>query len=70
MAHPLVPLQGDLMCLQAQSPEHGGDFRRQAVILGELDRAVEGPQLEDGYPTRARWKPTGPDRSGRVRTNI
>ena len=35
---------GDLMCLPAQSPEHGGDFRRQAVTLGELDRAVEGPQ--------------------------
>ena len=32
------------MCLPAQSPEHGGDFRRQAVTLGELDRAVEGPQ--------------------------
>ena len=28
----------------AQSPEHGGDSRRQAVTLGELDRAVEGPQ--------------------------
>ncbi|KAI3373870.1 hypothetical protein L3Q82_021976 [Scortum barcoo] len=24
--------------------EHGGDFRRLVVILGELDRAVEGPQ--------------------------
>ena len=44
MAHPRVPLQGDLMCLPAQSPEHGGDSRRQAVTLGELDRAVEGPQ--------------------------
>ena len=44
MAHPRVPLQGDLMCLPAQSPEHGGDPRRQAVTLGELDRAVEGPK--------------------------
>ena len=44
MAHSHVPLQGDLMCLPAQSPEHGGDSRRQAVTLGELDRAVEGPQ--------------------------
>ena len=32
------------MCLPAQCPEHGGDFRRQAVTPGELDRAVEGPQ--------------------------
>ena len=32
------------MCLPAQSPEHGGDFRRQAVTLGELDRAVEHSQ--------------------------
>ena len=32
------------MCHPAQSPEHGRDFRRQAVTLGELDRAAEGPQ--------------------------
>ena len=32
------------MCLPAQSPEHGGDSRRQAVTLGELDRAVQGPK--------------------------
>ena len=32
------------MCLPAQSPDRGGDFRRQAVTLLELDRAVEGPQ--------------------------
>ena len=32
------------MCLPAQSPEHGGDFRRQAVTLGEPDRAIEDPQ--------------------------
>ncbi|KAI3360522.1 hypothetical protein L3Q82_002411 [Scortum barcoo] len=28
----------------ATAKEHGGDFRRLVVILGELDRAVEGPQ--------------------------
>ncbi|XP_061142429.1 uncharacterized protein ndufv3 [Syngnathus typhle] len=28
---------------KGQSPEHGGDSRRQAVTLGELDRAVDGP---------------------------
>ena len=32
-----------LLCLPAQSQEHGGDSRRQAVTLGELDRTVEGP---------------------------
>ena len=32
------------MCLPAKSPEHGGDFRGQAVTLVELDRAVEDPQ--------------------------
>ena len=32
------------LCVPAQSPEHEGDSRRQAVTLGELDRAVEGPQ--------------------------
>ena len=26
--------QEGLMCLPAQSPEHGGDFRRLVVILG------------------------------------
>lgn len=31
-----------LLCLPAESQEHGGDFRRQAVTLGELDRPVEG----------------------------
>ncbi|TWW76597.1 G1/S-specific cyclin-D2 [Takifugu flavidus] len=43
MAHPHVLQQEGLMCLPAQSPEHG-DFRRLVVILGELDRAVEVPQ--------------------------
>lgn len=33
MAHPHVPLQGDLMCLP-QSPEHGADSRREAVSSG------------------------------------
>ncbi|KAI3367251.1 hypothetical protein L3Q82_008303 [Scortum barcoo] len=44
MAHPHMLQQEGLMCLPAQSPEHGGDFRRLVVILGELDRAIEGPQ--------------------------
>ncbi len=38
-----VPLPEDLLCLPAQSKEHGGNSRRHAVTLGELDRAVEGP---------------------------
>ncbi len=32
-----------LLYLPAQAQEHGGDSRRQAVTLGELNRAVEGP---------------------------
>ncbi len=39
----IVPLSEGLLCLPAQSQEHGGDSRRQAVTLGELDRAIEGP---------------------------
>ncbi len=42
-AHQYVPWPEGLLCLPAQSQEHGGDSRRQAVTLGELDRAVEGP---------------------------
>lgn len=44
MADPHVLQQEGLMCLPAQTPEHGGDFRRLVVILEELDRAVEGPK--------------------------
>ncbi|KAK3534550.1 hypothetical protein QTP86_016626 [Hemibagrus guttatus] len=40
MAHQYVLLAEGL---RAQSQECGGDSRRQAVILGELDRTVEGP---------------------------
>lgn len=29
---------------KSQSQEHGGHSQRQPVPLGELDRAVEGPQ--------------------------
>ncbi|KAK3536944.1 hypothetical protein QTP86_027141, partial [Hemibagrus guttatus] len=32
-----------LLRLPAESQEHGGDSRRQAVTLAELDRAIEGP---------------------------
>ncbi len=39
-----VPLPEGLLCLPAQSQEYGGDSRRQAVTLGELDRAVDGPE--------------------------
>ncbi len=38
MAHQYVPLPEGLLCLPAQSQEHGGGTRRQAVILGDLDR--------------------------------
>ncbi len=41
MAHLYVPLPEGLLCLPAQSQEHAQDFRRQAVTLGELDRAIE-----------------------------
>ncbi|KAI3367234.1 hypothetical protein L3Q82_008285 [Scortum barcoo] len=37
---PLQAVQVEVL----QLSEHGGDFRRLVVILGELDRAVEGPQ--------------------------
>ncbi|KAI4902937.1 hypothetical protein NFI96_005134 [Prochilodus magdalenae] len=40
MAPQYVPLPQGLLCLPA---EYGGDSRRQAVTLGELDKAVEGP---------------------------
>lgn len=43
MEHQYVPLPEGLLFLPAQSQEHGGDSRRQAGTLGELDRAVEGP---------------------------
>ncbi len=43
MAHQYVLLPEGLLCLAAQSLEHGRDSRRQAVTLGELDWAVEGP---------------------------
>ena len=32
------------MIWSVESPEHGGDSRRQAVTRGESDRAVGGPQ--------------------------
>ncbi len=41
MPHQYVPLPEGLLCLPAQSQEHGGDSRRQAVIVGELDRVVK-----------------------------
>ena len=42
--HPYVQSQEGLLCLPAQSQEHGGDTRRPAFTQGELDRAVEGHQ--------------------------
>ncbi len=42
MAHLYMPSQTGLVCVPAQSQEHGGDTRRQAVTRGELDRAIEG----------------------------
>ncbi len=42
MAHQHVPLRECLLCLLAQSQEHRGDSRREAVTLWELDRSVEG----------------------------
>ncbi len=44
-SHQCVPLPEGflLLWLPAQSQEHRGDSRRQAVTLGELDRTVEGP---------------------------
>ncbi|TWW56335.1 hypothetical protein D4764_08G0003220 [Takifugu flavidus] len=44
MAHQYVPLQEGLLCLPAQSQEHGGDSRRQVVTPVELDGAVEDHQ--------------------------
>eukprot|EP00064_Thunnus_orientalis_P024358 superscaffoldBa00010320_g24647 len=44
MSHPYVRSQEGLLCLPAQSQEHGGDIRRPAVTQGELDRAVDGHQ--------------------------
>ena len=44
MAHSYVRSQEGLLCLPAQTQEHGGDTRRPAVTWGELDRAVEGHQ--------------------------
>lgn len=44
MAHPYVLWQGGSVYLQAQFQEHGGDTGRQAIIRGELDRAIEGQQ--------------------------
>lgn len=42
----ITPLPEGLVCLPAQS-RAGGDFRRQTVTLGGLDRAGEGH-----YPLR------------------
>ncbi len=36
-----MPLPDGLLCLTAQSQEHAGDSRRQAVTLGKLDGAIE-----------------------------
>ena len=40
MTHPYVLSQEGLLCFAAQSQEHGGE----AIIWGELDRAIEGQQ--------------------------
>ncbi len=39
MAHWYVPLPEGLLCLPTQSQDHGGDSKRQAVTLGEMDRS-------------------------------
>ena len=49
-----MPSQKGLLCLPAQS--RGGDTRRRAISLGELDRAVEGQQPSQS-PTK--WPPAG-----------
>lgn len=41
----IVLSQEGLLCLPARSEEYGGDTMRQAITLGELDRAEEGHQL-------------------------
>jgi len=42
--HQYVPFPEGFLCLPAQSQEHGGDSRRQAVTLGELDRSLTHQQ--------------------------
>ena len=47
-AHPYVPLKEGLLCLPAQSQEHGGDTRRPEVTAGQ-GRRRPSTQQQDRY---------------------